>query len=290
MKVADEDRQPRKQKSESLAPPTGDEQYEVYAARFGTLETSKNRQFLNFNVYGEPDEPMTLDFFFWVIRNGNRTVVIDTGFDGTVGARRGRTVLSSVPDLLAQLDLPRNACVDVVLTHGHYDHIGNLDYFTRAQFYMSSAEFRFWTGPSSRHPSFAHLVEPEEIDALRRLDVQGRLSKVTGTTDLAPGIRLTELDGHTPGELVVSVRTPGGVILLASDAVHFVEELEQGRPFAHMTDLVAAHSSYETIREAVQSGEISRVIPGHDPRVLDGAGATSSPFIVSLSASPARTS
>ncbi|ASN20146.1 hypothetical protein [Arthrobacter sp. YN] len=104
--MADEGLRSREQKRQKLAPLSGDEQYAVYAARYGTLETSKDRQFLNFHVYGEPDEPVTLDYFFWVIRNENRTVVIDTGFDEAVGARRGRTVLSSVPELLAEMGLP----------------------------------------------------------------------------------------------------------------------------------------------------------------------------------------
>jgi hypothetical protein len=72
---------------------SADAEYQVLAVRYGTRKTSAAEVFLNFHSYGEPDRPLTMDYFFWIARNPSRAVVIDTGFSPEGGASRGRTML-----------------------------------------------------------------------------------------------------------------------------------------------------------------------------------------------------
>src|SRR5215469_13456933 len=62
--------------------------YEVLAVRYGTRQAWAHEVFLNFHAYGEPDRPLRMDYFFWVIRGAGRTVVVDTGFSAEAGAAR----------------------------------------------------------------------------------------------------------------------------------------------------------------------------------------------------------
>jgi hypothetical protein len=71
----------------------GSEAYEVLAVRYGTRKTSAADVFLSYPVYGEPDRPLGMDYFFWVARSPSRTIVVDSGFSPEGGAARRRTTL-----------------------------------------------------------------------------------------------------------------------------------------------------------------------------------------------------
>ena len=80
---------------------TRQETYEVLALRYGVrAERSRQENFLE--PVDAHDSPMPLDFFVWVIRNENRTVVVDTGFDRTEAARRDRRVMRLPSEALAE--------------------------------------------------------------------------------------------------------------------------------------------------------------------------------------------
>ncbi|TSA12637.1 MAG: MBL fold metallo-hydrolase, partial [Betaproteobacteria bacterium] len=58
-----------------------------------------------------------------------RTFVIDTGFDAQVAERRGRKMLLS-PDIgLQRLGVTAAQVREVIITHLHYDHVGNFALF-----------------------------------------------------------------------------------------------------------------------------------------------------------------
>ncbi|GHE80625.1 MBL fold hydrolase [Amycolatopsis deserti] len=251
------------------SPDVADDRYEILVVRHGELNTRRSHVFLNYEDYGEPDGPFTLGYYFWVVRNQSRTVVFDTGFSREAAIRRGRTVLLEPPEALRQLGVEPAADVTVVLSHGHYDHAGNLDYFENAPVLMARAEFEFWRGPGARHHHFASLAEPAELGHLDVLEKSGRLRLTDGEVVVAPGITLAELPGHTPGQVVLLVDTPAGRVLLASDAVHFDEELDRDMPFRHMCDLVDAYGSLDRLRDLRDSGEVCAVIAGHETRVME---------------------
>ena len=88
-----------------------------------------------------------------------------------------------------------------------------------------------------------------------------------GDWELAPGLTVHRLGGHTDGLQVVRAETRSGPMVLASDAAHFWEHLTSGRPFASIYDLRATRDGFRRLR-ALAEGDEGRVIPGHDPLVL----------------------
>ena len=60
-------------------------QHEVLIVRYGARTTTRSDVFLNYHAYGEPDGPMEMDYFFWVIQGDAGPVVVDTGFSRDAG-------------------------------------------------------------------------------------------------------------------------------------------------------------------------------------------------------------
>jgi glyoxylase-like metal-dependent hydrolase (beta-lactamase superfamily II) len=142
---------------------------------------------------------------------------------------------------------------------------------------MARREFDFWTGPYARRPQFAYSTEETETAHLLEVRRQGRATLADGPTAVAPGIEVVPVGGHTPGQLIVPVATAAGQGVLASDAIHYYEELD--RPFAFVADLEEMYRGFDLLREI--SAEPGRVlVAGHDPEVMSrfaplagGAGA-----------------
>ncbi|HEX3786356.1 MAG TPA: N-acyl homoserine lactonase family protein [Pseudonocardiaceae bacterium] len=242
--------------------------YEVVIVKYGTREATKGEVYLNYPVYGVADEPIRMDYFFWVVRNEDRTVLVDTGFSQQGGAVRRRTFLIDPAAAYAALGVDPASRPTVVITHAHYDHIGNLGLFPASPLVIAQHEYDFWTGPHAGRTQFHHSVQDEEIDALAAAHSSGRVRTFTDRLELAPGIELIEVGGHTPGQSVVRVRTADGPVLLASDAIHYYEEYERDRPFAFVADLVAMYEGFDRIRAMVGSGEVRHLVSGHDPDTL----------------------
>jgi glyoxylase-like metal-dependent hydrolase (beta-lactamase superfamily II) len=249
--------------------------YDVIAVRYGTRQTTKSDVFLHYALYGEPDEPTQMDYFFWVLRGDGRTILVDCGFNERSGGRRGRTMLCPPPLALRRLGIEPADVSVLIVTHGHYDHIGNLEEFPAAQVVMSAAEYEFWTGSLADRPLFATSAEADDIAALQRIRAAGRLTLLRRpgpTADavshrVADGVRVLEVGGHTPGQLVVLARTADGEAVLASDALHYYDEARLDRPFAHVADLPAMYHGFELLR-GLAAEPTRYLVAGHDPEVM----------------------
>jgi glyoxylase-like metal-dependent hydrolase (beta-lactamase superfamily II) len=114
------------------------------------------------------------------------------------------------------------------------------------------------------------LTEASELSHLRALREAGRLTLAGQSHTIAPGLELTQVGGHTPGQAVVTVAAAGGPVVLASDAVHYYEELERDRPFSTVANLADMYAAFDQIREMGDGG--TRVVAGHDPLVAERFG------------------
>ena len=238
--------------------------YQIYAIRYGRSVRKRSESFIG----GDPhDGPMPMAYYVWLIRDAERAVVVDTGFDPAVAEARAREFLICPGEALARLGTPPDTVRDVVLTHLHYDHAGNHHLFPDATFHVQAAEMAYATGPWMR---FRHLragYGAEDVKKMVDRLFTDRLAFHEGTETLFPGITVHHMGGHCAGLQAVEVATERGPVVLASDSAVFYEGLETGRPFPaafHMGDELAG---YERLLRLAGSAEA--VIPGHDTKVME---------------------
>jgi glyoxylase-like metal-dependent hydrolase (beta-lactamase superfamily II) len=239
------------------------ESFEVYAIRYATLARKASDNFIG----GDPhEEASPLDYFVWLARSPSRTFVIDTGFEVQAATRRGRTMLLS-PDLgLKRLGVDAAQVRDVIITHLHYDHVGNFAMFPKATFHLQDAEMQYATGRHMAQPVFSHAYEVEEVVGMVREVYKGRVRFHDGDAELAPGLSVHRIGGHTMGIQSVRVHTRVGWIVLASDATHLYANMDQVRPFPIVYDVGAMVEGYRRLRELADNPRY--IVPGHDPLVM----------------------
>ena len=242
---------------------TGLPEYTVHAIKYATREARRADNFIG----GDPhDAPMPMDYFIWVIQGGGRAWVVDTGFSAAIAAERKRTHLRCPAESLSLLGLKADAVTDVILTHMHYDHVGNFHKFPKARFHLQEREMSFVTGRNMRYPYFGHSFEVDEVVGLVKLNFKGRVEFHDGDDELAPGLTLHHMGGHTAGIQVVRVHTKRGWVVLASDTSHYYEHIRANRPFTvayHIGDMMQAFRRIEKL-----AASPDHIIPGHDPMVM----------------------
>ncbi len=241
-------------------------QYEVYAVQYGHVPERRSTE--NF-LGGDPHEgaPMPLHFYVWLIRGHGRVILVDTGFNEERAAKRGRTIARHPIDALAGLDVAPGDIDTVIITHLHYDHAGNMDRVPNARFVLQEEEMRYATGRYMRHALIRHPFELGDVQLMVALNYGERVDWVAGDAEIAPGIRVHHLPGHSLGLQAVTVDTAAGRICLASDVAHFYDNITHGRPFPITADVAGQLDGQEAVRQLAGRPEL--LIPGHDPRVND---------------------
>jgi glyoxylase-like metal-dependent hydrolase (beta-lactamase superfamily II) len=241
--------------------------YEVLAIRYATVAGLRSELFYRYGLYGEPDAPLTMDYFFWVLRNEREVVLVDTGFRAAVGRRRGRTLLIEPVDALARLGIEPDQVSRIIVSHFHYDHIGNLAAFPKAVIAVQKRELDFWTGPFATRLQIGDVAEPSEIEYVRAGVHEGRVRCIDGDVDLGAGMRGVMVGGHCPGQQIVVVEIASRLVVLTCDAIHFYEEIDRDMPFGIFTNLVETYAAFDLLRTFEKDGAI--IVAGHDHLVMD---------------------
>jgi glyoxylase-like metal-dependent hydrolase (beta-lactamase superfamily II) len=237
--------------------------YEIYAIEYARRDAKRTNHF----VGGDPhDASMPMDYFVWLVRNAERTIVIDTGFTKSMAEQRKRIFLRTPAEGLALMGCKAAEVKDVVITHLHYDHVGTFQDFPAAQFHLQDAEMAYATGRHMRHKQFNHGYEVDEVVGMVRLVYKDRVTFYRGEAELAPGISLHHIGGHTAGLQCVRVHTARGWVVVASDTSHYYEHFEKGRVFATTFHLGDTLDGYAKLRQLADSEK--HIVPGHDPLVM----------------------
>jgi len=203
---------------------------------------------VNVLVQGFPGK-ITRGYMGW-----SAIVLIDTEETKILFDTGGWGERKELPKRLNDLGLKPTDIDILVLSHFHYDHVINFDYFTNARILMHQKEVEWihgddceWT-PKSLFP----VVEST-----------GRLELISEDIEIAPGVHTLLSPGHTPGCMALVLNEQGKpTTVVAGDAVKNINELVTG-----MVDISWSNEeSAKSIRRIREIGKV--IIPGHD-RVLE---------------------
>jgi len=245
--------------------------YEIYAVKYAELSRKAFSNFIGADAHETSDMP--LDYYVWAIVGESSVYVVDTGFDAAMAAKRGRTIVNPVERGLEAIGIRHGDVRDVIVTHLHYDHCGNAALFDNACFHLQDAEMQYATGRFMCHRKVREPFEAEDVARMVKRVFEDRVVFHDGTDEIAPGITVHRIGGHTMGLQCVRVATRRGNVVLASDASHFYAHMETGRAFPVVYNVAELIEGYATLYRLASS--TAHVIPGHDPLVLERYPAAS---------------
>ena len=141
----------------------------------------------------------------------------------------------------------------VVLTHLHFDHIGNTELFTNARFIVQKSEIPMLISP----PRFATFYYREWSKKIT--DIASRLVPIEGDFVLSKATKLVRVGGHSPGQMAVFVHTAKGRVCIASDFLYNYSNLRYEWPIGPVWNMEEWISGLRFIQ-----GEADIIVPNHD--------------------------
>ena len=211
------------------------------------------------------EAPHAMDYFMWVLRRDGQTILVDTGYDVAEAARRNRPIRLDPHAALAPLGIRPDLIDTVIVTHLHYDHAGGLDLFPKATLHMQAAEMAYATGPCMCHDTLRMPFTADHVCAAIRRLYAGQVVFHDGEAEIAEGVTVHCIGGHSRGLQAVRVRTEAGWLVLASDAAHYWENVRRRKPFPIVVDLQPMLDGFGTLERLASHPDL--IIPGHDPLV-----------------------
>lgn len=258
--------------------------WEIYALKYADRNSRTRRDSFIFD--DNHDAPHAMDYFIWVLKSGDQIILVDTGYDQAEASRRDRPIIREPAEALAGIGIAAENVTNLIVTHLHYDHAGGLKQFPNAKIHLQSAEMAYATGPCMCHGALRIPYSADHVcEAVKRV-YSGRVIFYEGDGQVADGVTVHCIGGHSRGLQAVRVRTQAGWLCLASDAAHYYENVFSKKPFPIVVDLENMLDGFERINKL--ASQRSLVIPGHDPLVMDLFPVVGPDYVVRLDQGPIK--
>jgi len=233
---------------------------DIYAGVVGRRDFPNQRIFHLSSAPG--DRPLI--YVTWILRQGDRVVLVDTGFSERVAAEHGIEQRTDTARVLAQLGLTLGDVSDVVVSHFHYDHFADPESFPKATFHVQLQEIEYWLGRGANHP-VSVLADKPSLRSLERMIGQGRVNAIDGGVADIDGIRLMHVGGHTPGSQITTFEHHGKPVVLACDASHTFDNLRTRTPAGSIHNYDECQRGFQTVETLATGGTW---FPGHDDDIV----------------------
>lgn len=209
-----------------------------------------------------------LPYFFWLLvpEDGGAPVVVDTGFSEEAQKARNPVYedYRSQRELLGHFGVKPSEVETLVVSHLHWDHFASPRLFSSARFYLQKREIDFWRSDAAEYHFINHFLG--DLPEAERLLEAGRMELIDGEAEIADGLRLHRVGGHTPGLQVVRFRTKRGWAVLAVDAAYLYRSFESMIPpgiHVHVDDALRALDAVKDLADAP-----GLIFAGHDEQDL----------------------
>jgi glyoxylase-like metal-dependent hydrolase (beta-lactamase superfamily II) len=159
----------------------------------------------------------------FLIRNGDDITLVDAGapdgYSDTTGAFLAR---------LAETGVEPGDVTRLAMTHLHVDHVGQIvdsvgqARFPNAELIAGQGDWTHFMGDAAYNKTRAGGRERASFDHSRRAltPYANQRREVSGETNVAPGITMIPLPGHTPGHCGVLVHDGDDSLLIWGDTIH----------------------------------------------------------------------
>ena len=209
--------------------------WEVYALKYA--ERNSRTRADSFLFDDDHASAHDMDYFIWVLKSDDKTIVVDTGYDAKEAKRRERPILRDPAKALEALGIHTEDVDTVIITHLHYDHAGGLEHFPNAKFHLQKQEMEFATGPCMCGEVLRMPFTADHVCEMVRKVYSGRVIFHDGDGNVDDGVTVHCVGGHSRGLQVVRVKTGSGYLCLASDASHYYENFIKEKPFPIVVDM-----------------------------------------------------
>ena len=209
-------------------------EWSLWMLEYARIEDHPLRQ----SIYGVGfDERVYMPFSYVLMEGEGHLALIDAGFDPRAAfvnrfLHEGDLDRAASPDtVLGKAGLAPQDIDTILITHAHYDHMGNLSAFPNAQVWLQARELERWNYAFSLPERFATLrqaIDPADLLYLEQLRQDGRLNLADGRVDdVLPGVDLVPaFDSHTDGSQYVAVRTGGQTWVMTGDNAYSYRNAE----------------------------------------------------------------
>ena len=242
-----------------IPPPTPE--YSIQAIRYATSPGVA----ISDLVVGGPKDKIDIAMVVWLIRGGGHTILFDSGFH-----RDTFTKEYPMQDYLRPDEALKTAGVqpadvtDIVISHAHWDHMGGLDLFPKAQVWIQKEEYRYYTMDAWQPGGDHGGIDPEDAKELVQLNTEGRVHLIDGdNVEIFPGIRAYTGSRHTYASQYLRV-DGNPPYVLASDNVYLYLNLKTHLASDTFSDADHAANIAQQARMIQLAGSPDRVVPGHD--------------------------
>lgn len=163
-----------------------------------------------------------MNFGCYLITNGDRTVMIDSGIGDAAGPPG--MIAGLMPAAVDGLGIVRESVELVIYTHMHYDHIGGSQrdgkvVFPNARHVFHEKEWEHWKSQDTDFGKAAQNIVVPLLEA-------DMIDFISGDRELLPGITAIESFGHTPGHLSVTITSDGTRTFVGGDVSNHPFQVE----------------------------------------------------------------
>lgn len=218
-------------------------------------------------VMGAPKgEKINIAMVVWLIRGGGHNILFDSGYHRDTFLKYFPATEYIRPDEAVKLaGVQPSEVTDIVISHSHWDHLGGIDLFPKANIWIQKDEYRYYTDEAWQPGGNHGGIDPEDVQALVRVNTDGRLRLVDGdNVEIFPGIRAYTGGHHTYAAQYIRVEG-NPPFVLASDNCYLWRNLTEHKASATFSkDFWPANIKNQERMIELAGGNPDRVIPGHD--------------------------
>ena len=162
---------------------------------------------------GNPDKNRPISFAVYLVTDGDRKILVDTGCETMPGFVM-RDFVTPV-SVLESLGFSAEEITDVVITHAHHDHIEAIKHFKNAVVHITDAEYQD-----------GKVYIPKDM----------RVHTFEGKYYLTPSVTIIEWGGHSKGSAIVEILIDDLTVVLAGDECYTNENIENKTPTGSFFD------------------------------------------------------